>query len=247
MARVLVVLFVALALPAHASELKVLSGNGARSAVAELCAAFERVTGHKVTVDFAVNPQVQQRIESGEQFDVAILNPPVLDALIAQGRIVGGTRSVIGRAGIGVAARAGVPPPDITTVAAFTRTLLNARSVAYPGEGASGRYFVTVVDRLGIAPQMATKMRPMPAEYNVEVVGTGEVELVVVVASRIAGVPGVQLVGLIPQELQTWIGFAGGVSAGAREPDAARALLRFLTSPSAVPALEKAGIQPFKE
>lgn len=247
MSRLLVILFVAFALPAHAAELKVLSGNGARSTVAELCAAFEHVTGHKVTVDFAVNPQVQQRIESGEQFDVAILNPPVLDALIAQGRIVRATRSVIGRAGIGVAARAGVPAPDISTVAAFTKTLLNASSVAYPGEGASGRYFVTVVDRLGIAPQMASKMRPMPAEYNVEVVGTGEVELVVVVASRIAGVPGVQLVGLIPQELQTWIGFAGGVSAGAREPDASRALLRFLTSPAAVPALEKAGIQPFKE
>ncbi len=242
-----VVLFVALAIPAQAAELKVLSGNGARSAIAELCAEFERVTGHKVTVDFAVNPEVQRRIEGGEQFDVAILNPPVLDALIAQGRIVRGTRSVIGRAGIGVAARAGVPPPDISTVAAFTRTLLNARSVAYPGEGASGKYFVTVVDRLGITSQMAPKMRPMPAEYNVEVVGTGEVELVVVVASRIAGVPGVQLVGLIPQELQTWIGFTGGMSAAVREPDAARALLRFLTSPVAVSALEKAGIQPFKE
>lgn len=246
-ARVLVVLFAALAIPAHAAELKVLSGNGARSAVAELCAEFERVTGHTVTIDFAVNPQVRTRIESGEQFDVAILNPPVLDALIAQGRINGATRSVIGRAGIGVAARAGVPPPDISTVAAFTRTLLNASSVAYPGEGASGRYFVTVVDRLGIAPQMAPKMRPMPAEYNVEVVGTGQVELVVVVASRIAGVPGVQLVGLIPQELQTWIGFTGGMSAAAREPEAARALLRFLTSPAALAALEKAGIQPFKE
>ena len=241
------VVFVALAIPAQAAELKVLSGNGARSAVAELCAEFERVTGHTVTVDFAVNPEVQRRIEAGEQFDVAILNPPVLDALIARGRIVRATRSVIGRAGIGVAARAGVPPPDISTVPAFTRTLLNARSVAYPGEGASGKYFVTVVDRLGITSQMASRMRPMPAEYNVEVVGTGEVELVVVVASRIAGVPGVQLVGLIPQELQTWIGFTGGMSAAAREPEAARALLRFLTSPSAVAALEKAGIQPFKE
>lgn len=245
-ARALVIML-ALAVPAHAAELKVLSGNGARSAVAELCAAFERATGHTVTIDFAVNPQVRQRIESGEQFDVAILNPPVLDALIAQGRIVGATRSVVGRAGIGMAARAGVPAPDISTVAAFTRTLLNARSVAYPGEGASGKYFVTVVDRLGITPQMASKMRPMPAEYNVEVVGRGEVEFVVVVASRIAGVPGVQFVGLIPQELQTWIGFAGGVSAAAREPEAAQALLHFLTSPAAVPVLERAGIQPFKE
>jgi molybdate transport system substrate-binding protein len=125
--------------------------------------------------------------------------------------------------------------------------MLNASSVAYPAEGASGKYFVTVIDRLGIADAMKPKMRPMPAEYNVEVVGRGEVELVVVVASRISGVPGVQFVGLIPQELQTWIGFAGGVSAAAREPEAARALLQFLTAPSAVPVLAAAGIEPFKE
>ena len=90
-------------------------------------------------------------------------------------------------------------------------------------------------------------MRPMPGEYNVEVVATGEVDLVVVVASRIAGVPGVQLAGLIPQELQTWIGFTGGVGTRAREPGAARALLQFLTAPAAAPVLNAAGIQPFVE
>lgn len=233
--------------PADAAAIKVLSGNGARAAVAELCAQFERATGHTVTVEFAVNPEQQRRIEAGEAFDVAILNPPVLDALIRQGRILAGPRAVLGRAGIGVAARAGAPTPDISTVAAFTRTLLEARSVAYPGDGASGRYFVTVVDRLGIAPQMASKMRPMPGEYNVEVVATGEVDLVVVVASRISGVRGVRFVGLIPQELQTWIGFTAGVGAGAREPEAARALLRFLTAPAAAAVLRAAGIEPFVE
>ncbi|HEY5618760.1 MAG TPA: substrate-binding domain-containing protein [Vicinamibacterales bacterium] len=236
-----------LGVTAHAAEIKVLSGNGARVAVAELCAQFERATGHKVTIRFEVNPQVQRKIEEGEAFDVAILNPPVLDALIKQGRIVAETRAVIGRSGIGVAARAGAPPPDISSVAAFTRTLLNASSVAYPGEGASGRYFVSLVDRLGIAAEMKPKMRPMPAEYNVEVVARGEVDLVVVVASRISGVPGVQLVGRIPQELQTWIGFTGGVSTAAKETEAARALLRFLTAPAAAPVLRAAGIEPFVE
>jgi molybdate transport system substrate-binding protein len=241
------VLAVSPAAPARGAEIKVLSGNGARGPIAELCAQFERATGHRVNIRFEVNPQVKKKIEEGEAFDVAILNPPVLDELIKQGKIAAATRSVIGRAGIGVAARAGAPKPDISTVAAFKRTLLNAASVAYPGEGASGKYFADLVVRLGMADAMKSKMRPMPAEYNVEVVGRGEVELVVVVASRIAGVPGVQLVGLIPQELQTWIGFTGGVSTAAKEPQAAQALLRFLTAPAAAPVLEAAGIQPFAE
>lgn len=233
--------------PVHAEEIKVLSGNGARAAVAELGARFERATGHKVTIRFEVNPRVQRRIETGEECDVAILNPPVLDDLIRQGKVLAGTRVVIGRSGIGVGAREGAPAPDISTVAAFTRTLLGARSVAYPGEGASGKYFVSLVDRLGIAAEMKPRLRPMPAEYNVEVVADGEAELVVVVASRITGVPGVQLVGRIPQELQTWIGFTGGVCSVARQHEAARAMLRFFTAAAAAPVLEASGIEPFVE
>ena len=240
-------LLLALAVPAHAAEITVLSGNGARNAIAELCAQFERATGHTVTIRFEVNPQVQRKVLEGEAFDVAILNPPVLDDLIARGKVVAATRAVIGRSGIGVGIREGAPKPDISTVEAFTRTLLNANTVAYPGEGASGKYFVSVVDRLGIAAQMQPKMRPMPGEYNVEVVATGEADLVVVVASRIAGVRGVQLAGRIPQELQTWIGFAAGMSAAAREPEAAGALLRFLTAPAAASVLQAAGIEPFVE
>lgn len=232
---------------APAAEIKVLSGNGARNAIAELVAQFERTSGHRVTIRFEVNPHVQRKILEGEAFDVAILNPPVLDELITRGKVVSATRSVIGRSGIGVGIRTGAPKPDISTSAAFARTLLNAGSVAYPEEGASGKYFVSLLDRLGIAAQMKPKLRPMPGEYNVEIVADGKVDLVVVVASRIAGVPGVDLVGRIPQDLQTWIGFAGGVSAGAREPDAARALLRFLTSPAAALVLQAAGIEPFVE
>ena len=231
----------------HAAEIIVLSGNGAKVAVAELAARFERATGHKVTIRFEVNPQVQRRIEIGEACDVAILNPPVLDELIKQKKVVASTRVVLGRSGIGVGIKEGAPVPDISTVAAFTRTLLNASSVAYPGEGASGKYFVTVVERLGLTSQMKSKMRPMPAEYNVEIVAEGGAEMVVVVASRITGVPGVRLVGRIPQELQTWIGFTGGVCSGATQPEAAGAMLQFFTTAAAAPVLEAAGIQAFVE
>ena len=223
------------------------SGNGARAAISELAARFARESGYKVTIEFAVNPEVRRRIEEGERFDVAILNPPVLDALIKQGKVAGGTRAVLGRSGIGVGAREGAPKPDISTVEAFKRTLLEAKSVAYPAEGASGKYFVGLLERLGIAEEMKPKLRPMPAEYNVEVVGRGEVELVVVVASRISGVRGVQFVGRIPEELQTWIGFTAGVARDSKEPEAARALLRFFTAPAAAQVLKDTGVEPFVE
>ena len=232
---------------ASAADLKVLSGTGARAAVLGLTAMFDRATGNKTTVEFAVNPETRAKIEAGQPFDVAILNPPVLDALIARGRIVADTRAVLGRAGIGVAVRAGAPKPDISTVAAFKRTLLSARAVAYPGEGASGKYFASLVRRLGIEAEMKPRMRPMPAEYNVETVATGEADLAVAVASRISGVAGVQLVGGIPRELQTWIGFTAGVSSHAREPEAARAMLRFFTAPESAAVLRINGVEPFVE
>jgi molybdate transport system substrate-binding protein len=232
---------------AHAAEIKVLSGNGAKAAISELAAGFERASGHKVSIRFEVNTGVKRRIEGGEQFDVAILNPPVLDALIREGRIAGETRAVIGRCGIGVGMREGAPKPDLSSVAAFKRTLLEAKTVAYPGEGASGKYFVSLVERLGMTSEMKPRMRPMPAEYNVEVVARGEVDMVVVVASRISGVKGVALAGLIPQELQTWIGFTAGVSANAKEAEAARALIRFFTAPAAADVLRSRGVEPFVE
>jgi molybdate transport system substrate-binding protein len=241
------VLATALAPAAEAADIKVFSGNGARAAVLGLTASFDRTTGNKTTVEFAVNPESKAKILSGQTFDVAVLNPPVLDDLIKRGRIVADTRAVLGRAGIGVGVREGAPTPDISTVEAFKRTLLSAKAVAYPAEGASGKYFAGLVQRLGIAAEMKPRMRPMPGEYNVEMVANGEADLAVAVASRISGVPGVLLVGRIPQELQTWIGFTAGASSHAREPQAARAMLRFFTSPEAAAILKTNGVDPFVE
>jgi molybdate transport system substrate-binding protein len=229
---------------AQAAELKVVSGNGARAAVQELCAQFERTSGHKVSLRFEVNAALKRKIEGGETFDVAILNPPVLDDLIRQGKVVAGTRADIGRAGLGVAVRTGAQKPDIGSVDAFRRALLAAKSVAYPGEGASGIYFVGLLDRLGIAAEMKPKLKPMAAEDTVEVVARGEADMVVVVSSRIFDVNGVEPVGPLPAELQTMIGFAAGMGAAAREPDVAKALIRFLTAPEAAPVLKAKGVQP---
>lgn len=232
------------AITAQAAELKVLSGNGAKPAVVELTRRFERETGHKVTVEFAVNPEVRRRIEAGETFDAAVLNPPILDDLIGKGHIVRGTRSVIGRIGLGAAVRTGAAKPDISTVDGFKQALRSAGTIAYPGEGASGIYFVSLLDRLGMAAEIKPKLRPMPAETTVEVVAAGEVDMVVVVASRMHGVPGIDIIGQIPRELQTWIGFTAGVGSAARQPDVARAYVSYLTQPAAADVLKPIGIEP---
>ena len=190
---------------------------------------------------------MRKRVLAGEQFDVAVLNPPVLDELIRAGKVVADTRNVIGRIGVGVGIREGAPKPDISTPEAFKKALLNARTVAYPEEGASGIYFANLVKRLGISEEMKSRLRPMPGEYNVEVVATGEVDMVVVVASRIYGVKGAQLVGLLPEELQTWIGFTAGVSANAKEPELARKLVKYFTAPAGEPFLRQMGLQPYVE
>ena len=153
----------------HPAELRVLSGNGAKAAVQELCAQFERATGNTIKLHFEVNADLKKKIEAGEAFDVAVLNPPVIDALIKGGRLVAGSRADIGRSGLGLAVRKGAPKPDISSAEAFKRTLLAAKAVAYPGKGASGLYFVSLLDRLGIKAAMQDKLKPMAAEDTVEV------------------------------------------------------------------------------
>ena len=228
---------------AQSAELKVLSGNGPRAAVRELCTQFEQVTGHKIDLRFGVNPEVKKKIEAGETFDVVVGNPPIIDALIKDGTVVG-PRVDFGKAGLGVAVRSGQPKPDISTVDSFKQALLASKAVAFPGKGASGIYFVSLLDRMGIKTEMQSKLKPMEAEDTVEVVARGEADMVVVVSTRISDVPGVDRVGLIPKDLQTEIGFAAGLSKTTKEVEAAKALIRFLSAPSAAPTLRSKGVEP---
>ena len=226
------------------SALKVLSGNGPRAAVRELCRQFERATGHTVDLQFEVNPDVVRKAEAGESFDVAVGNPHTIDRLIECGKAVAGSRVDFGRSGLAAAVRSGAPRPDIGTVESFKRTLLAVEGVAFPAEGASGVYFLGLLDRMGIKAQMERKLKPMKAEDCVEVVARGEADMVVVVATRMMGVAGVDVVGPIPEDLRTKIGFSAGLSASTRQPDAAKALIRFISAPSAAATLKKNGVEP---
>ena len=226
------------------ADLRVLSGNGPRAAVRELCSQFAHATGNAVDVQLDVNPEVVRRGNAGEAFDVAVGNPSTIEQLIASGHVVADSYVDIGTAGLAVGVRAGADKPDLASIDGFKRALMAANAVAFPAHGASGLYFVGLIDRLGLAPQMQGKLKPMTAEDCVEVVARGEADMVVVVAPRIADVPGVEVVGPIPEELQTKIGFAVGLGASTKEPDAAKALIRYLSSPEAAPTLQTKGGEP---
>jgi molybdate transport system substrate-binding protein len=228
---------------AVAAEVKVMAGAGMSGAFAELVPQFERATGHKIVIQYGGGATLKKQIEAGEAFDVAIIDSHEVDALIKQGKIAADTRSDVVRVGIGVAVREGAPKPDISTVDAFKDTLLNAKSITYAPQGSTGRHLPKVLDRLGIADQVKGKTKLNALDRVAQAVAAGEVEL------AIGGIPslsakGVQLVGLLPAELQSWFVNTAGVSSTAKQPDAAKGLIKYLATPEAAAVIKAKGMEP---
>jgi molybdate transport system substrate-binding protein len=229
---------------ANAAEIKVISIGGLRPVISELGLQFERTSGHKLVVSLTASPElVKQRIEAGESFDVAMSSPDVIEDLIKDGKIVATTRTDLARTGLGVGARTGTAKADVSSVAAFKHTLLNARSVAYGEGGRSGDHFLHLLDRLGIAADMKLKLRPLTTPQAVSAVAKGEVEIVILLTSSIVSASGIELTGSLPLELQIYLQYVGGVTADSKEPEAGNALIKFLTSPGAVPVLKANGME----
>jgi molybdate transport system substrate-binding protein len=169
---------------------------------------------------------------------------PALDELIKQGKVVAGSRVDLARSIIGMAVRAGAPKPDISSVDALKRTLLQAKSIAYSAS-ASGTYLSTeLFPRLGIADQIKGKSKRIESERVGDVVARGDAEIGFQQVSELLPIRGIDYVGPLPPEVQQVTVFSAGVAAGAKEPDAGRALIKFLASPVAAPAIRKSGLEP---
>ena len=165
--------------------------------------------------------------------------------LIQNNKIIADTRTAIARSGIGVEMRAGAHKPEISSVEAFKRALLNAKSIGYlKQEGTSGAYLHGLFERLGIADTIKSKVTRPETDIVSELVAKGEIELGMVVITQIMTTPGVELVGPIPQELQSYVRWSGGVSASSATPDVAKALISLLRSPIALPVLKAQGMEP---
>jgi len=237
----LIILF-AQDLAAEAAELRVIGANPVKAVVTELGAQFKRQSGHKLVTKFLTG--VKGAIDAGEPFDVAISPTPVIDSLIKEGKIIAATRADVAYAGIGVGVRAGAPKPDLSSVEAFKRALLNAKSVAHSAAGTSGVHFKGLLERFGIVEEMKPKLKPLSGDALVQAVPSGEAEMIVGTISDIVGAA--DLVGPLPSELQLYIRFAAGVGASAKEAEAAKALIKFLTAPAAVPVIRAKGMEPGK-
>lgn len=234
-------LLFAQSLAAQAAEIKFFAGGGFRSVMNELAPVFEGATGHKVAATWDSAGGLQRRINAGESFDVLFIGPEIVDAFIKQGKIVPGTRADAARAGLGVAVRAGAPKPDISSADAFKRALVSVNSVAYVGEGMSGVYFVGLLDRLGIAEQMKPRLKPKGVADVIKAGASGEADLVVYLIPALLADRGVDLVGPLPADIQTYIVLATGLSAAATEPDGGKALINFLRSDAAAKVIKAKG------
>jgi molybdate transport system substrate-binding protein len=226
------------------AELKLIATNAVRSVLDELVPPFERESGHKVSISYTATAQTLERIKGGATADLVIATATGIDELTKLGKVAQGSRVDLASTMIGVAVRAGAPKPDIRSVDAFKRALLDAKAIAYTAAGLSGIYFDNLIERLGIANEIKAKARIKPGGLIAEVVVAGEADLAVQMISELLSVPGAELVGPLPDEINQVSIIAAGVFAGASQAEAAKSLTRYLTTPSAARMMRSKGLTP---
>lgn len=230
-----------------AAEVKVLTTGAFKPVVMAVAPEFERRTGDALAVANDTAGALVRRIEAGEPFDLVVLTPDALARLTAKGKVAEGATVPLARVGIGVAVKEGAPRPDLSGVEAFKRALLDAPSVAHidlASGGSSGIYLAGLFKRLGVADAVKAKAVLVPGGLVAERVVTGEAALAVHQISEILAVKGAALVGPLPSEIQNYTVYAGGIGAAARQPEAARSLLDFLSGDSARRVLAEKGMEP---
>ena len=226
-----------------AAEINVIGSPGVRGVLSELAPQYERATGHKVVMDFAVIAVLKRRIEAGEMFDIVIPSPGLIDDLVKQGKVAADTAAPFGRTGLGVGVRKGLPKPDISSAEELKDALLNAKAVGHSKEGQSGVHFLEVLNRLSIAQEMRPKLKTYEGNGMVVAIEAGEVDMVVTGIGPLLEMRGADFLGGLPPGLQSYVQFSIGVSAAAKDPEAARALVRYLASPAATPVFKAKGLE----
>jgi len=229
---------------AQNGPVRVLVSNGVRTVVEELKPLCERAIGHPLVIEFGTTAGLKQKIESGAAFDAALLTSEAIDGLVKESKIAG-SGIPLARCGIGVGVRAGAAKPDVRTPDTLKHTLRDSKSIAYAGNGASRAYIDKMFDQLGIAADVKPKILLTDGSIAAgESVAAGQGGLVLTLVSEILPMRGIELVGPLPTELQNYVNFAGGVSAKAKTPDAAAALIQYFKSSSAAPVYKAKGMEP---
>jgi molybdate transport system substrate-binding protein len=226
------------------AELQLFATNAVRSVLDELAPPFEHEGGHKVSIRYNTTAQTLDLIKGGATGDMVIATAAGIDEMTKLGKVISGSRVDLASSKIGVAVRAGAPKPDIRSVDAFKRALLDAKAVAYTASGLSGIYFAALIERLGVAEQVKAKARIKPGGLIAAVVVAGEADLAVQMVSELLSVPGAELVGPLPEEINQVTIVSAGILTGARQSEAAKSLIRYLTTPSAARVIRGKGLEP---
>jgi len=227
-----------------AAEIKLVCSDGLKAVAEALIPQFEKTTGNRIAVTFGLTATLKQRIEGGEAFDLAILTSTAIDDLIKGGKLAANTRTVIARSGLGLAIKAGAPKRDIKTVDAFKRALLEAKSITYAKEGASGVAFAATAQKIGIAGDLQPKTKFANGGAQVgEWVATGEAQYGVLPVSEILPIKGAELLGTFPPDIQSYIVMVAGVNGAAAQPGPARDLIKFFMSAAAEPVVKAKGME----
>ena len=235
--------------PAIGAEVKVVTSGAFTAAYLELVPEYESSSHNKLVTEFGpsmgtTHNAIPMRLARGEAIDVVIMAAPALAELIQRGDIRPDSRVDLVQSSIGMAVRAGAPRPDISTVDALKRTLLAAKSIAY-SDSASGVYLTTeLFPKLGIAGQIKAKSRKIEADPVGGVVAAGKAEIGFQQISELRPVKGIDIVGPLPPGAQRVTVFAAGIPTASRDPDAAKALIEWLASPNAYPAIRRSGLDP---
>jgi molybdate transport system substrate-binding protein len=237
-----------LAEPASGEQVRVMTAGGMAAAHVALAPQFERATGHTVVTDATSTgigrDSIASRVRRGEPVDLLILTRDAIDELISEGKVVAASRVDLARSSIGMAVRRGAPKPDISSVEALKRTLLQAKSIAYSAQ-VSGVYLSTeLFPRLGISDEVMKKSKRVDVGRVGTVIARGEAEIGFQQISEVLEVPGIDYVGPLPAEVQRVTVFSAGVAVGATNPEAAQALIEFLTSPKGMEGMAKSGLDP---
>jgi molybdate transport system substrate-binding protein len=229
--------------PQSRNQIHVWTARAIATVLAEIGPQFERSTGYALNVISDLPTGFARRWKMGEPVDLIITGTGGMAEWITERRVDPATLTNIARSAIGVAVREGAPKPDISSVEAFKRALLEAKSIAYLRVG-SGVHVDTVIGRMGIAEAIKTKVTRPDTDIVSELVARGEVEVGIVVITQILTTPGVALAGPLPPEMQSHVTFAAAVGAKATSPDVAKRLIRFLTEPAAGAVMRRQGMEP---
>ena len=246
-AVLLCVLTVSVASGARAAQLKVFSTIAVQAALKELAPVYEKESGNKLDITFNTAAALAKRVQEGENADVLILTPPLLEGLTKDGKAAPAITPLVS-SGVAMVVKSGAAKPDISTPEAFKAAILNAKSIAYSDPaagGASGVYVAKLLARLGLADAVKDKTKHPPAGGNAaNLVASGEAELAIQQTPEVKGVSGVDIVGVLPGDLNNITTFAAGMGSETDEGEAVRNFITFLKSPTATDMFKAKGLDP---